>query len=339
MTTAAPSFRHLFRLSDRIGLFEHARITEPRRELGYCVDDVARGLMVIARQPDPSPRLVELAEVYLRFVCDAQVADGRFHNRRGADPKWTDDASVEDCWGRALWALGTVAARWPAMSARALTRFSRGATLRSPWVRSMAFAALGAAEVLRADPRHVGARDLLRDAATLIGPVGTDPSWVWPEPRLHYANAVLPETLLAAGSLLDDPAALASGLSMLGWLLEVETREGHLSVTPVGGWAAAEARPGFDQQPIEVAALADACVRALEITGDSRWADALRRCDTWFEGDNDTAVALHDPASGGGFDGLQIDRRNENQGAESTLAVIATFQHTRSAGIGSGVAR
>ncbi|MEO7125917.1 MAG: glycosyltransferase [Nakamurella sp.] len=334
MSTAAPSFEHLFRLSDRIGLFEHARITEPRRELGYCVDDVARGLLVIVREPDLSPQLTDLAGIYFRFICDAQIADGRFHNRRGKAPLWTDDATVEDCWGRALWALGTVAARWPAMSAVALARFELGATLRSPWSRSMSFAAMGAAEVLRLDPRHPGARSLLRDSATLIGPVGTDPTWVWPEPRLRYANAVIPETLLAAGSLLDDPAATAAGLAMLGWLLDVETRDGHLSVTPVGGWTTAEARPGFDQQPIEVAALADACARALEITGEPRWIDALRHCDAWFEGDNDSAVALHDSATGGGCDGLGFDSRNENQGAESTLAVIATLQHTRSVNFG-----
>ena len=34
--------------------------------------------------------------------------------------------------------------------------------------------AMGAAEVLRLNPRHAGARSLLRDAATLIGLVDTD---------------------------------------------------------------------------------------------------------------------------------------------------------------------
>lgn len=329
MRTPGPSFRHLFRLSDRIGLFEHARITEPRRELGYCVDDVARGLLVIVREPDPSERLTALADVYLRFIIDAQSGDGRFHNRRGVDLRWTDEPSVQDCWGRALWALGSVAACRPAMSATALARFELGATLRSPWLRSMAFAALGAAEVLRVYPSHAGARSLLADAATLIGPVGPDPSWVWPEPRLHYANAVLPETLLAAGSLLDDPSATEAGLAMLDWLLGVETRSDHLSVTPAGGWIVAETRPGFDQQPIEVAALADACARAREITGDPRWTDALRSCAAWFNGDNDAAVCMVDVASGGGCDGLGFNSRNENQGAESTLAMIATFQQAR----------
>ena len=33
-----------------------------------------------------------------------------------------------------------------------------------------------------------------------------------------------------------------------------------------------------------------------------------------------------DPVSGGGHDGLEADGRNENQGAESTLAMLSTLQ-------------
>ena len=47
---------------------------------------------------------------------------------------------------------------------------------------------------------------------------------------------------------------------------------------------------------------------------------------TWFLGLNDAAVSLHDPVSGGGCDGLLVYGRNENQGAESTLALLCTLQ-------------
>jgi hypothetical protein len=320
------SFEHLYRLSDESGLFEHAKLIDPRTEHGYCVDDVARGLLVAAREPEPSARLMALARMYLRFVIDAQVSDGRFHNRRGIDLNWQDEANLEDCWGRALWGLGTAVARAPALAKQALVHFDISVGRRSPWSRAMAFAALGAAEVLALRPDHVGARALLGDAVKLIGSPGADPRWRWPEPRLRYANANLPETLIAAGSLLGDTQALADGLLMLGWLLEVETSGNHLSVTPVGGWAIGEPRPGFDQQPIEVAALADACAHAFKVTGDPRWKDGVLRSAAWFLGDNDVQIALHDPVSGGGCDGLERHGRNENQGAESTLAMISTFQ-------------
>ena len=323
------SFEHLSRLSDETGLFEHASLIEPRTERGYCVDDAARGLLVVVREPEPSDQIIALARIYLRFVIDAQSSDGRFHNRRGPDLKWADKANLEDCWGRALWGLGTAVARAPALAEWALVHFDISVNRRSPWPRSMAFAALGAAEVLLVRPDHVGARALLADAAKLIGPPRADPQWRWPEPRLRYANAILPETLLAAGSLLDDARALADGLAMLDWLLETETSGSHLSVTPVGGWAVGEPRPGFDQQPIEVAALADACARAFDLTGNARWKDGVLRCAAWFLGDNDARIALSNPVSGGGCDGLTLSGRNENQGAESTMAMISTFQQAQ----------
>jgi hypothetical protein len=116
---------------------------------------------------------------------------------------------------------------------------------------------------------------------------------------------------------------------MLGWLLDHETRDGHLSPVPVGGWAPGEARPGFDQQPIEAAAMADACARALQLTGDDAWIDGLRRSIGWFLGENDAKVELADWRTGGGSDGLHESGRSDNQGAESTLALITTLQHGR----------
>ncbi|WP_457256789.1 glycosyltransferase [Pedococcus sp. P5_B7] len=339
---APVSFRHLFHLTDRIGLFEHADHTRPRRDHGYCVDDVARGLVVVAREAHPSPELTRLATTYLHFVLDAQGPDGGFRNRRTVLGDWTDEPSVEDCWGRALWALGTAVARAPGLADwQALGAFTAGAQLRSPWHRSMAFAALGAAEVLTISPLHVPARTLLGDAARLIaGPtpgMGIAPTivpgWRWPEPRLRYANAVLAETLIAAGSLLGVWKWLTDGLGMLAWLLETETSAGHLSPTPAHGWALGEPRPAFDQQPIEVAALADACSRAFDVTADPRWQAAVQLCADWFDGANDAGTSLRDPLSGGGCDGLHEFGRNENQGAESTIALISTMQQAQRVGV------
>lgn len=331
MIIAAPPvcFDHLSRLTDSRGLFEHAELTTPRREHGYCVDDVARGLLVAVREPDPSDEIVRLRELYLLFVGNAQRADGRFHNRVDMDGEIRDEAGLGDCWGRALWGLGATFAHAPDLAMPALRCFERSASLRSPWARAMAFAGLGAAEVVSARPDHLVARALLADAAAMIGSPSADIRWTWPESRLRYANAALPEVLLAAGSLLGDAAALADGLAMLGWLVDVETSNDHLSVTPAGGWALGEARPGFDQQPIEVAALADACARAYDVDRNPRWLRVVDSCTRWFLGDNDSHVALIDPVSGGGCDGLERDGRNENQGAESTLALLSTFRQAR----------
>jgi hypothetical protein len=330
VTTLVVQFTHLRRLTDAGGVYEHACGAVPRPEHGYCVDDVARALVVVCREA--GPEVDDLREQYLSFLLAAQLDDGRFRNRRAADLTWQDappdGEPVEDCWGRALWGLGAAVARG---SRPALAAFERGARWRSPHLRAMAFAALGAAEVLTTVPDHGPSRSLLRAAADLIGRPAVGSGWPWPEPRLSYANAVLPEALIAAGRALDDPSLVADGRNLLGWLLDVQTRDGRLSVVPVGGWGPADigTGPGFDQQPIEVAALADACARAFTVAGHPRWAAGLSMSREWFLGANDAETPLHDPDSGGGCDGLHAHGRNENQGAESTLALLSTLQHAR----------
>jgi hypothetical protein len=328
-------FDHLMALSDQQGLFEHARYAEPRPEHGYCLDDVSRGLVVLCREPRPGPVLLRLCQLYLHFVLAALQPDGRCHNRMNVAGEWTDAPAVGDWWGRALWGLGVAATRAPteALRARALLGFRIGARQRSRYVHAMSFAALGAGELLLAAPDEPAARQLLRDALSTIGPPRSDPDWPWPQDRLAYGSGAIAEAVLLAGQALPDPQARQHGLQLLEFLLDTETRNGHLSVTPVDGRSAGRLAPGFDQQPIEVAALADACARAYAGTGDQRWMNGVRSAWQWFLGDNDSVTPMIDLSTGAGFDGLQSGGRNQNQGAESTLAALSTAQHARLLGL------
>jgi hypothetical protein len=333
MTTAPePRFDHLLRMTDGRGTFEHARFTEPRREHGYCTDDMARVLVVSTREPHPGPAVRGLVELSLRFLQGAEDLDGRYRNRMSPRGRWTDRPTVEDCWGRSVWALGTAASRSETDWVRqvALARFERAALRRSPWPRAMSFAAVGAAELLARSPGHRAARALLAAAGDMLEALEDDSAWPWPEPALSYANAIIPEAMIAAGSHLDRPLLLRQGLDLLGWLLDHETIDGHLSVTPAGGDAAGADRPGFDQQPIEVAALADACARAAGVDGANQaWPLGVARSVEWFLGANDGSHVMWDPATGGAFDGLEAEGPNRNQGTESTLALLTTLQHAR----------
>jgi hypothetical protein len=329
-----PRFDHLARLTDEQGLFEHARYSTPRPEHGYCLDDAARALVVVCREPGPDPPLQRLGHIYLRFVLAALQPDGRCRNRMDAHGRWTDEPGLGDWWGRALWGLGVAAIHAPTegMRTRALYGFRNAARQRSPHTRAMAFAALGAGELLSQHPGEPAAQSLLHDSANRIV-AGVDAStWPWPEPRLTYANGSLVEALLLAGSALPDVSLLSRGLYLLRFLSRVETRDGHLSVTPTGGRGPHDPSPGFDQQPIEAAALADACARAHALTSDPSSLITLRLAWLWFLGDNDSNSPMLDAATGAGFDGLERDGHNLNQGAESTLAMLSTAQHARRLG-------
>ena len=85
----------------------------------------------------------------------------------------------------------------------------------------------------------------------------------------------------------------------------------------------------WDQQPIELSALADACTHAYAVTGDTSWARKVGLAWNWFTGENDSATELYDSETGAGHDGLRPGGRNENCGAESTLAALNTLQRAR----------
>lgn len=323
----APRFEHLARLTHQLGMWEHAELMVPRTEHGFCTDDNARALIVVSRDAGRTAALDVLGQTYLRFVLDARTPAGRFRNRRDQDGTWLDEVGSDDSQGRALWSLG-VAARHGASSAtrhQSMAAFDVCRSFGSVHLRANAFAVLGAVEVLVAHPGHVGATDLLhRCADRLASAAGSRIPWF--EARLTYDNARLPEALLAAGHALDAPRLRHAGLRLLDWLVGVETRGEHFSFVPADGWTPGEPRPGFDQQPVEAIAMAEACHRAWTITGDDTWRRRGMRAVGWFVGDNDLGAVLYDADTGGTCDGLMRDGVNENRGAESTLAGLAALQ-------------
>lgn len=317
-------------MTDHFGTFEHADHATARREHGYCADDVARVLLVTTREHQPSALVRELTDGALNFLDEAVDETGQCRNRRSADGHWTSGPSVDDCWGRSVWGLGSAAAsehEGVALAARVV--FERAAQRRSPWSRSTAFAVLGAAALAQREPDHRLALDLLRDAALSMKRGANDPTWPWPESHLTYANAVLPDAMMATGASLDRPDLVERGLVLLHWLIKRESLDGHLSVTPVGGSESKDFAPRFDQQPIEISTLADACARATTLDDSATWPRTIHLAEDWFDGRNDAGVTMWDPHTGGAFDGLGPDAANRNQGAESTLALISTRQQAR----------
>ncbi|MGD0441203.1 MAG: glycosyltransferase [Acidimicrobiales bacterium] len=321
-----PTLRHLAHLTDALGIFEHAKLDHPRPECGYCTDDAGR-LLAIASRLASDANAPLLAEIALGFLERAHVGGGIFHLRQGVDGSWTDDRTSDDANGRALLGLGTAVARapWTNLRDRALVLFAEAAAFRSGHPRAIAYAALGAAELLQALPTHAAARHLVSDAADTLPSRGTDDAWPWPEPRLSYANALLPDAALAVATAMGNRGAANDALQLLEWLVYKEMFDGHFSFTPVGGRGPDGPQPAFDQQPIEAWAMSEACARAFAYTGDRQWADAARRSGAWFLGDNDVIVTVFDRASGGGFDGLEPEGVNRNEGAESTMAFVGTM--------------
>jgi hypothetical protein len=323
-----PCFDHVRALSDKHGIFEHALGKVPRVEHGYCTDDVARALTVVIREAHNTRDLGHLTSVYLAFLDRSVSPEGLVHNRMSSEGVWTDEPGLGDWWGRALGGLGSAArfAKTAGDQAKAVRAFIRASKTRSPHVRSAAFAAIGATELLRVRPESDSVRVLLGDCLELI-PRRPGTEWNWPEPRLRYANASLCDALILGGITMRQPVTVRHGLTMLRTLLQIETgAHGQLSLTGTKGRGPDDPHPLWDQQPIEAAAIAEACLHAFEVTGDLSWVRGVRLAWGWFIGENDSRAIMYEPGSGAGHDGLEPYGRNENCGAESTLAALSTLR-------------
>ncbi|MBC8076854.1 MAG: glycosyl transferase family 1, partial [Chloroflexales bacterium] len=155
--------------------------------------------------------------------------------------------------------------------------------------------------------------------------------WRWFADELTYDNAALAHALLLSGSAMERADMRAAGLEALEWLATVQRAdEGHF--VPVGCWGFYP-RGGtpsrFDQQPLEAQAMVLAALDAHQISGDERWLEEAHRAFEWFLGRNDLRLPLYDAATGGCRDGLLVDRANQNQGAESTLAFLISLLELR----------
>ena len=354
-----PSLQHLQRLTDDIGLVQHARFDEPFYDEGYSIDDNARALILmceLVERPEAAPALEALAARYLTYIAEAWNPDrGRFRNFRSADGRWLEDCGSEDSHGRAVHALGRASncAAWGGIAQRAdelfIEALSSLESFTSP--RAWAFALLGIEEYVHEgmsgrrgegvtgspspshpttpslpslpSPCHALRQRLAQRLLRLYEVTATD-DWPWFEDILTYCNAKLPHALLRAGHALERDDMIDTALRALRWLAEVHTAdEGHfLPVGSNGFYRRDGERAAFDQQPIEAHAAVDASLDAYRLTSDDFWLDEAARAHGWFHGGNDLGLTLGDPATGACCDGLHPDRVNRNQGAESTLAYL-----------------
>jgi len=326
--------RHLKRLTDSTGIFQHAKFTTPWRQHGYCTDDNARALIVAAKGRhflhEDARGLDDLAATYLSFLEYAFNRQlGRFRNMLSYERTWIGDHDTDDCHGRALWGLGIAAAYSEehglmGMATR-LFREALPAALGSTSPRAWAFALVGMHAYLRrfgGDSEVRRMREQMADKLYMPFKNNATRDWPWLEDILSYANGKLPHALLLSGQWLQRGEMIEIGLEALDFLLRVQKApDGHFAPVGTEGWYPRRGtKARFDQQPIEANAMIEACAEAWHVTQDERWLDEARTCFDWFLGRNDLGLPLVDNYTGGCRDGLHPDRANQNEGAESTLA-------------------
>ncbi len=339
--------QHLRNMTDDTGMLQHAIFATPDRSHGYCVDDNARALIatLLYWKLRKDNSMIPLMHTYLSFIADSFNRELKcFRNFMSYDRRWLEDAGSIDSQARAIWALGVAVSKGPNDSIRSVAArlFSEALPgvrdFTSP--RALAFTIVGLHAYLE---RFGGDADVRRLRAALAYRLykqfeqNAAEDWPWCEDNITYANGRLPQALLLSGQWIPEPKMVAFGLRSLEWLLHIQTAsDGHLSIIGNKGWyvRGGQQPARFDQQPIEVMGLVDACVEAYRITREKKWIEAARRCLEWFLGKNDLQIPLYDFKTGGCCDGLTPKGPNRHQGAESTLAwliSLLTVHHLQAA--------
>lgn len=328
---------HLKTMTDDTGLLQHAKYMTPDFHHGYCVDDNARGLVALAKyyslKKDKS--VLPLIQKYLAFLYYAFNKDnGRFRNFMSYDRRWMELAGSEDSHARALWGLGVTVKDAPDNCIRnmAMRLFLESLPVVEHFTspRAWSFTVLGLQSYLSiySGDLHVRKiRDNLAEKIYALFKNNAEKDWPWCENTATYSNAILPHALILSGKSIKNKEMFEIGLKALQWLLKVQTApEGHLSVIGNNGWFKKNSnRSMFDQQPVEVKSLINACLDAYAETGEKKWFKESERCLSWFLGHNDLRQPVCDYETGGCCDGLESHGVNGNQGAESTLAWIISL--------------
>ncbi len=342
---ALPKLRadHFLSLCDSTGMLQHALYSAPNPDHGYCIDDNARALLF-------SNMLHNNGETHLpdrltaRFAAFIQQAwnpeSRRFRNFMSYDRRWLEESGSEDSHGRTLWALGECTRtdidlsrrRWAASLFKTALPAAEGFTSPSP--RAWAFSLLGLDAYCAQFSDDLDAervRRLLADRLIAALRMVETKDWVWFEEVLAYDNARLSQALIQTGMMTDTSAYVNAGLRSLRWLMELQTAPtGHFR--PVGNESFGRMRQApkaFDQQPLEASATISACLAASRAEKSATWTAGAFRAFGWFLGDNDVRTTLVDLRTGACSDGLHIDRRNENKGAESTLSYLLGLAELR----------
>jgi hypothetical protein len=292
-------------------------------------------------------------QVTARFAAFIQRAWNperrRFRNFLSYDGEWLEESGSEDSHGRALWALGECARTDVDLSRRkwatSLFKAALPAAEEFTSPRAWAFSLLGLdayGAVFGDDLDAARVRCLLADRLIAAFHVVKTEDWVWFEELLAYDNARLSQALILTGMTTNTAVYVDAGLQSLRWLMKLQTAPaghfrpvgnesfGRIRQNPKASFGRIRQNPkAFDQQPLEASATIAACLAASRANKSATWSAGAFRAFGWYLGGNDIQTSLVDLRTGACSDGLHIDRRNENKGAESTLSYLLGLTELR----------
>ena len=326
------SLDHIKRLTDQVGIIQHAKYIVPNLKEGYCLDDNARALLMtaMAYKQKRSPDIPELMRIYLGYIHYMQKENGDFYNFLGFDRQVKDTFCSEDAFGRTIWALGYLLGNPTRDSSYELGKeiFHRSMphfkAINSP--RSIANVMIGICYYLQQFPGDKQMIAQVRSFADILVNLykhHSSANWKWFELYLTYDNGLLPLSLFHASSVLQDDNLKDIATESTDFLATITLAKGYLS--PVGNkeWYVKDGNCStYAQQPVDAMAMVLLFRKAFQLTKNEKYLQQMNTSFMWFLGQNELLTSLYDHESKGCYDGLEKHGLNRNQGAESTLAYL-----------------
>ncbi|MEO9485212.1 MAG: glycosyltransferase [Ekhidna sp.] len=330
------SLRHLKRMTTDEGMLQFSSLGIPSQASGFTLDDNARAMIAMITYYAQSGRLedLRLIERYFTFIKYCQKPNGRFNNYvdiKGEFHKQNAYTNLEDSNGRAIWALGYLvsnASYFPDdLVTKAIIAISQSADwmmkLKSP--RSIAFVIKGLYyhnQYLK-NQTLVDIVEKLSDRLVQHYVSESHDEWDWFESYLTYANGVMPEALLLAYDLTGYDSYQEIAIKTFDFLISKIFKDGKIKVISNRGWLnKGDKNAHFGEQPIDVAYTILALDNFYRITGNEKYKSCLETAFEWFLGNNHLNQIIHNPISGGCYDGLEENHPNLNEGAESTVCYL-----------------
>lgn len=350
MNSTTLNTNHLFNLTDNVGIYQHSKYSVPNLKEGYTTDDNARALIVAVALYEnyKDKKYLDLIYRYMSFLLHAQNENGKFRNFMDYERNFKDKEGTEDCFGRAIWAIGYTLAdkNIPSgikntcghMMIRALP------DIRDlKYVRGMAYTLIGLSYVdlyikestVDNNNENMGEvfsiktweikelMKLLADRLVDKYKQNKDEGWYWYEDIVTYGNSVFPWALFEAYNIFEEEKYLNVAQESLKFLEDIYFRKGYFKPVGCKGWYKKGSKPAdFDEQPIEASETALMYFNAFKIFNDKYFLNMGIQTFNWYHGENSLKVKLIDEDTGGCYDGITENGINLNEGAESLLSYL-----------------
>lgn len=321
---------HIIRLTDEVGILQHAIGCTPNFKAGYCLDDNARALLLsmMAYNQFKEPKYLQLTIKYLSFINYMQQKNGSFKNFMTFSHETFENDNSDDATGRTIWALGYLIRFAPndSIFQLAMEIFHRSIdqVKRMHHKRGFANCILGLYHYIKRFPDQDRFIKLMEQLACKICD-GYDThakeNWKWFEPIISYDNALIPAALYRAYEITGTDLFLEIADTSTTFLESKCFFADHLTLIGNKRWLQMdEDYELYAQQPIDAMAMVVLYNCIYHVKKDAASVEKIRTSFKWFLGFNDHDLPMYDIDTCGCNDGIEEFSINRNQGAESTIA-------------------